>query len=101
MRRREHNLPARCACTTGFTATTACMGYDSESQSLTTSSVIGNLVAGCSGKGYQLPSIACANSGAFHDLFRTWLKGIVRLQWNSSTGVITREADLITLPCGM
>jgi hypothetical protein len=96
----NHVGPPDC---TGFVSVTECMGWNAYTQTLTTPSVIGDLTASCAqcaGKGYQRPSVSCATSGPFHDLFPPWLKGIVYLHWDNNTGIITQRHDLITLPCG-
>jgi hypothetical protein len=86
---------------TGFTNTTACMGYNAATQTLTTPSVISDLQAGCancSGKGFQLPTKCTANSD-----YPTWLKGIVYLRASGfvNGATITEYSDLATKPCGM
>lgn len=86
----------------GFASTTQCMGWDATTRTLTTPSVISDLVASCthcSGKGYQLPSTTCVNGGTFYDLFPTWLKGVVYLHWTGAQ--ITQNFGLLTLPCGL
>jgi hypothetical protein len=88
---------------TGFTNVTQCMGYNASTQTLTTPSVISDLVptaSGTAGKGYQLPSSTCLTpgTGIVAD-YPTWLKGIVYLHWNGSS--LTESADLVTKPCGM
>jgi hypothetical protein len=83
---------------TGFTTTTACMGWNANTGTLTTPSVIGDLVpsaSGTSGKGYQLPSLTCAPD----PYYPTWLKGVVYLHWNGSS--ITENAGLVNKPCGL
>ena len=63
----------------GFTNTTACMGWDAPTSTLTAPSVISDLVptaSGTAGKGYQKPSTTCAANADFP----AWLKGIVHLQ---------------------
>jgi hypothetical protein len=87
------------ACT-GFTNTTACMGWNANTQKLTTPSVISDLTptaSGMTGKGFQLPSTTCAANS----YYPTWLRGIVYLQWNSTSSTITENADLVTKPCGL
>jgi hypothetical protein len=82
----------------GYTTTTACMGWDANTRTLTTPSIISDLVpaaSGTSGKGYQKPSTTCAANADYP----TWLKGIVYLQWNGST--LTENGDLVTKPCNM
>ena len=67
-----------------FTNTTQCMGWNANTSTLTTPSIISDLVptaSGTSGKGYQLPSTTCAANADYP----TWLKGIVYLQWNGSS----------------
>ena len=90
---------------TGFTNTTACMGWDATTATLTTPTVISDLVATAvgsgpyysmvAGKGFQLPSTTCAANADYP----TWLKGIVYLQWNGTS--LTENADLVTKPCGL
>ena len=89
---------------TGFTNTTACMGYNANTQTLTNPSAIYDLqptASGASSAGYQLPSTTCVTSGPVYTYYPAWLKGIVYLQWNSSTQTITENADLVTKPCGL
>lgn len=88
---------------TGFVTVTACMGYNANTQTLTTNTPISDLsptAAGMSGKGYQLPSTTCS-SGAANGTYPSWLKGIVYLHYNSTSGIITENGDLVTKPCGM
>jgi hypothetical protein len=89
---------------TGFTNTTACMGYNANTQQLTNPSAIYDLQPSASGAGsagYQLPSTECVTSGSVNQYYPTWLKGVVYLQWNSTTKTITENADLVTKPCGL
>jgi|SRR5882672_2208132 len=77
---------------------TQCMGYDPSTTTLTTLSPIGDLqasCASCSGKGYQLPSMACAANSDYP----AWLKGIVYLVWDGTN--IWQYHDLVTTPCGL
>ena len=86
---------------TGFTNTTACNGYNATTSTLTTPSIISDLVptaGGMTGKGYQLPSTTCASGGVVAD-YPAWLKGVVYLHWNGTS--ITENADLVTKPCGL
>lgn len=88
----------------GFTNTTACMGYDANTQTLTNPSAIYDLqptVNEARSAGYQLPSTACVTDGSVATYYPVWLKGIVYLQWDSSTQTITENADLVTKPCGL
>ena len=88
----------------GFVNTTACMGYNANTQKLKNPSAIYDLqpsASGASSAGYQLPSTTCVTSGPVYAYYPAWLKGIVYLQWNSSTGTITENADLVTKPCGL
>ena len=81
-----------------FATTTACMGWNAKTSTLSTASIISDLVptaSGTSGKGYQLPFTTCAANADYP----TWLKGIVYLQWNGST--LTENSDLVTKPCNM
>jgi len=87
---------------TGFTNTTACMGWNANTNTLTTPSVISDLIptcgANCTGAGYQKPSTTCDTSGNAYTYYPTWLKGIVYLQWTGTS--ITENGDLVTKPCG-
>jgi hypothetical protein len=88
----------------GFTSTTACMGYNANTKTLTNPSAIYDLqpsASGASSAGYQLPSTTCVTSGPVYTYYPAWLKGIVYLQWNGSTQTITENADLVTKPCGL
>lgn len=52
----------------GFTNTTACMGWNANTSTLTTPSVISDLVptaGGSASKGYQLPSTTCGSESTF------------------------------------
>ena len=83
---------------TGFVTTTACMGWNANTSTLTTPSVISDLVptaTGTAGKGYQLPSTTCAANADYP----AWLKGIVYLHWDGTS--ITQVHDLVTTPCGL
>jgi hypothetical protein len=87
---------------TGFINTTACMGWNANTQTVTALSVISDLTAGCAqctGKGFQRPSTTCVNSGPFHDDYPVWLKGVVYLHWTGSA--VVQNFDLVTLPCGL
>ena len=80
-----------------FVNTTECMGWNANTKTLTTPSVISDLVptaSGTAGKGYQ-PTTTCAANADYP----TWLKGIVYLQWNGSN--LTENGDLVTKPCNM
>jgi hypothetical protein len=80
-----------------FTNTVACMGWNYATQAATNPSTIYDLTptaSSAAGKGYQPPG-ACASDTDYP----TWLKGVVYLQWNSSTGVITENSGLVTKPC--
>jgi len=88
----------------GFTNTTACMGYNANTQTLTNPSAIYDLQPSASGAGsagYQLPSTVCVTSGPVFTYYPAWLKGVVYLQWNGSTQTITENPDLVTKPCGL
>ena len=81
-----------------FVNTTQCMGWNANTKTLTTPSVISDLVptaSGTAGKGYQLPVTTCAANADYP----TWLKGIVYLQWNGSS--LTENSDLVTKPCNL
>ena len=83
---------------TGFANTTECMGWNANTKTLTTPSVISDLVptaSGTTGKGYQRASTTCAANADYP----TWLKGIVYLQWNGSS--LTENSDLVTKPCNL
>jgi hypothetical protein len=87
-----------------FVTTTACMGWNANTASLTTLSPIGDLRASSAhsaGKGYQLQSTTCGpvNAPDGTALYPTWLKGVVYLHWNGTS--ITENADLVKKPCGM
>jgi hypothetical protein len=82
----------------GFTNVTACMGWNANTSTLATASVISDLVptaTGTAGKGYQLPSTTCAANADYP----TWLKGVVYLHWNGSA--LSENRDLVTKPCNM
>jgi hypothetical protein len=88
----------------GFTNTTACMGWNANTRTLTNPSAIYDLqptVIGTNRAGYQLPSTTCVTSGPIYTYYPTWLKGIVYLHWNSFNKTITENSDLVTKPCGM
>jgi hypothetical protein len=88
----------------GFTNATACMGYNANTQKLTSPSAIYDLqpsASGAASAGYQLPSTECVTSGPVYDYYPTWLKGVVYLRWNGSTQTITENPDLVTKPCGL
>ncbi len=89
---------------TGFSNTTICMGYNANTHKLINPSAIYDLqptASGASAAGYQLPSTNCVTSGPIATYYPTWLKGIVYLQWDSSTQTITENSDLVTKPCGL
>ena len=89
----------------GFGNTTACVGWNAATGTLTTPSIISDLIGTAigttpyysttAGKGYQLPSTTCTANADYP----TWLKGIVYLQWNGTS--LTENADLVTKPCGL
>jgi hypothetical protein len=88
----------------GFETTTMCMGYNPVTKTLTTPSVISDLIpsaSGTAGKGYQFPSITCVTTGPIASDYPTYLKGIVYLHWNAGTSQITENAGLVTKPCGL
>ena len=81
-----------------FVSTTECMGWNANTNTLRTPSVISDLVptaSGTAGKGYQKPSTTCAPNADYP----AWLKGVVYLQWNGSS--LTENADLVSKPCNM
>jgi hypothetical protein len=81
----------------GFTNTTACLGYNANTQTLTNPSFLYDIQPTCSqctGKGYQLPSTTCSSSDTD---FAAWLKGIVYLHWTGSA--VVQNFDLVTLRC--
>ena len=80
----------------GFTTTTACMGYNAVTATLTTLTPISDLQSTytASDKGYQLPSTTCAANADYP----TWLKGLNTLHWNGSQ--IIEVAGNATKPCG-
>jgi hypothetical protein len=97
----------------GMINTTQCMGWAAASQTLTTPSIISDLIGTAIGsapyysmvanKGFQLPSTTCLTSG---EIFNDWpphLKGLVYLHASGWTNgaTITEKADLATKPCGM
>ena len=92
----------------GFENATQCMGWDSSTGTLTSLSVISDLVgtaigsapyySSVSNKGYQLSSTTCGTSVADAD-YPSWLKGIVYLHWNGTS--LTENAGLVTKPCGL
>jgi hypothetical protein len=90
---------------TGFVTTTGCMGWNANTSTLTSVSILDDLSqTGATGKGFQLPSITCDGTGG-DDLntdYPYWLKGIVYLHWNGSTSApaFTENSDLVTRPCG-
>ena len=89
---------------TGFTNTTACMGWNANTRTLTNPSAIYDLqptAIGAISTGYQLPSTTCVTSGPISTYYPAWLKGIVYLHWNSFNKTITENSDLVTKPCGM
>jgi hypothetical protein len=82
-----------------FINTTQCMGYDAITSTLTTPSIISDLVptlSGSSTKGFQLPSTTCTANADYS----SHLKGIVYLQWNGGTS-FTEKAGLVTKPCNL
>jgi hypothetical protein len=88
---------------TGFVTTTACMGWNANTNSMTSLSVLDDLTpssAHSAGRGFQLASTTC-DSSTTDDLatdYPTWLHGIVYLHWNGAS--ITENSDLVTKPCG-
>ena len=87
---------------TGFVTTTACLGYDPNTSTLTNPSIIYDLqptVGGSAGKGFQLPSTTCVTSGEMFNDYPPHLKGLVYLHWNGTS--ITENQDLATKPCNM
>jgi hypothetical protein len=91
---------------TGFINTTACMGWEARTSTLTNPSVIYDLTptcTQCTNKGYQKPSTTCVTSGTYHDLYPGWLKGVVYLQASGwvAGATITEKAGLVTKPCGL
>jgi hypothetical protein len=87
---------------TGFGTTTACMGWNANTNTMTSLSVLDDLTptaGGMAGKGFQLPSTTCLSSGDIVTDYPAWLKGIVYLHWNGAS--LTENADLATKPCGM
>jgi hypothetical protein len=87
---------------TGKENVTQCMGYDAQTGTLTTPSVISDLTptgtcgsVACSTKGYQKPTTTCPSNADYP----VWLKGIVYLHWTGS--IIQQKAGLVTTPCGL
>jgi hypothetical protein len=81
----------------GYTSTTACMGWNYSAQTATSDTPISDLTAtatAASGKGYQPPGACAPNS-----LYPTWLKGIVYLQWDGTN--LWEYAGLVQKPCGL
>ena len=88
-----------------FVNTTDCMGWNANTSTLRTPSIISDLIAtavgsspyysATAGKGYQLPSTTCAPNADYP----TWLKGIVYLQWSGTS--LTENSGLVTKPCNM
>lgn len=82
-----------------FNNVVACMGWNNATQTATNPSTIYDLTpaaAGTAGKGYLPPGACAADSD-----YPAWLKGIVYLQWDPSTGTITENPGLITKPCDL
>jgi hypothetical protein len=82
----------------GFENVAQCMGYDASTATMTTPSIISDLVptaSGTAGKGYQLPTATCAANADYP----IWLKGIVYLHWTGSA--IVQRHGLVTTPCGL
>lgn len=82
-----------------FVNATACMGWNANTQTLTTPSVIADLAptaTGTAGKGYQRPSTTCSSDADYP----TWLKGIVYLQVSGGS-TINQYPDLVSKPCGL
>lgn len=90
-----------------FQTTTACMGWNAGTKVLTNPSVIYDLqptCAQCAGKGYQLPSTTCVNSGDIFNLYPTWLKGVgggLHASGFVVGATITERNDLVTKPCNL
>ena len=87
----------------GFENVTQCMGYDAESGALANPSVVYDLTAtcaGCTGKGYQTPTMTCVSSDSFPD-FPVWLKGVIYPHWDSVNRIVIQRAGLVKVPCGM
>lgn len=85
----------------GFATTTACMGWNANTSTLTTPSVISDLVPTASGstsKGYQQPSLTCGSTSITAD-YPSRIKGIVYLVWNGTS--LTENAGLVQKPCGV
>ena len=87
---------------TGFENTTACLGWNARTSTLTTPSVISDLTANCAqctGKGFQRPSTTCAPNPDYP----VWLKGVNYLKASGFTAgaTITEKTGLTTKPCGM
>lgn len=96
----------------GFINTTACMGWNANTQTLTNPSVIydlqpdpncGSVTNQCVGKGFQLPSVTCASSGDVFTDYPAMLKGVVYLHAVNGFTLgtpITQNHDLATRRCG-
>ena len=80
-------LPTTAPNCTGYASTTDCMnsGYKVAASIAPTSST---------SAGYEPPASCAADT-----YYPTWLKGVVRLNWNGTT--ITENSGLITKPCGL
>jgi len=82
-----------------FTNVTACMGWNAVTSTLTTPSVISDLMptSAYSAKGFQKPSTTCAANADYP----TWLKGVVYLQASGTypSITITETAGLVSKPC--
>jgi len=84
-------------CSSSYTNTTACMGWNNSTQRAAANSVIADLTptaSGTSGKGYQPPG-ACKPD----QYYPTWLKGIVYLQWDGTN--LWEYNGLVQKPCGL
>jgi hypothetical protein len=82
---------------TKFETTTACMGWNQATQTITALSVIDDMTATATGtadKGYQPPGPCTADP-----YYPSWLKGVVYLHWDGSA--LTERDGLLTKPCGL
>jgi hypothetical protein len=80
-----------------FETTTACMGWNHATRTVTSLSVIDDLTAQATnavGKGYQVPGNCAPDTD-----YPAWLKGIVYLHWDGSN--LTERAGLVNKPCGL
>jgi hypothetical protein len=96
----------------GFVNTTACLGWNANTRVMTIPSAIydlqpdpncGSVTGQCLGKGFQLPSTACAVGGDVFTDYPIWLKGVVYLHASgfAAGATIAQNFDLATRKCGL